>query len=164
MRLIDTLRVSRLLGIAAVAFVAACGDSSVSTAASEDAAGEILVIETGDGAQHEFRVEVAATPEERARGLMFRTELAPDAGMLFQYEIPHRITMWMANTYLPLDMMFIDADGRVINIAERTVPETTTSIPSNGPAIAVLEVNAGTADRLGIARGDLVRHPFFAAP
>ena len=140
--------------------LAACGQS----APAQDADGlvrEPLVIETAAGARHEFRVEIAATPEERSQGLMFRTAMAADAGMLFQYPAPQYITMWMANTILPLDMLFIAADGRILNIAARTVPQSRETIPSAAPAAGVLELNGGSAARLGIAAGDLVRHGFF---
>ena len=93
---------------------------------------------------------------------MFRRKLAPDAGMLFDYKVPQRITMWMKNTYIPLDMLFIGAGGRIVNIAERTVPRSLAAISSDGNAQAVLEVNGGTARRLGIRPGDMVLHPIFS--
>ena len=108
-----------------------------------------------------INTEITETQEEKALGLMFRTSLADDAGMLFFYETPQEVTMWMRNTYIPLDMVFIDRDGRVVNVAERTVPETLDVIPAAAPAVAVLEVPAGTAARLGIRAGARVLHPFF---
>ncbi|MBM3506926.1 MAG: DUF192 domain-containing protein [Alphaproteobacteria bacterium] len=125
-----------------------------------------LFIETASG-RHPFRIEVAVTPEQKATGLMFRRELAPDAGMLFTYEQPQIIQMWMRNTYIPLDMVFVGADGRVINVAERTVPESLTIVPSAAPAVGVVELVGGTAARLRIRPGNRVLHPFFgtaAAP
>ena len=119
-----------------------------------------LMIESGEG-RHAFQVEVAATEKERQVGLMFRRKLASDAGMLFDYLKPQRVAMWMKNTYIPLDMLFIAADGRVVNIAKRTVPHSLASIAAAGRVRAVLEVNAGTTDRLGIKPGDLVRHRLF---
>ena len=119
-----------------------------------------LLIEAA-GRIHSFQVELAATDKERQRGLMFRRKLAPQAGMLFDYVQPQPVAMWMKNTYIPLDMLFISADGRVVNIVRRTVPHSLWSIPSAGPVRAVLEVNAGTADRLGIAPGAQVRHRIF---
>ena len=119
-----------------------------------------LVIESG-GRSHAFTVELAATEKTRRLGLMFRRRLAPDAGMLFDYVRPQPVAMWMKNTYIPLDMLFIAADGRVVNIARRAVPRSLRSIPSAGPVRAVLEVNAGTVDRLGIAPGAQVRHGIF---
>jgi uncharacterized membrane protein (UPF0127 family) len=119
-----------------------------------------LRIETKSGV-HKFTVEMAVSDRQQAQGLMFRRSMAPDAGMLFDYKRPTRITMWMKNTYIPLDMIFIGADGRIINIAQRTVPQSETTIPSRGLALAVLEVNGGTAARLGIKPGDRVIHPIF---
>lgn len=121
---------------------------------------DTLVIESEDG-RHRFAIEIADTPARHARGLMFRRALPRDAGMLFIYDAEAPVTMWMKNTYLPLDMLFIAADGRIINIVERTVPLSTQIISSRGPALAVLEVNGGTASRLAIAVGDRVRHSAF---
>ena len=127
------------------------------TAAQDDItfARSTLQIETAD-AVHEFDIEVAESDEQRARGLMFRNEMAPDAGMLFVYRRDRVLTMWMANTYLPLDMLFIGADGRIVRIAENTIPLSRATISSRKRARAVLELNAGTADRLGINVGDRV--------
>ena len=114
-----------------------------------------LKIETSDGV-HSFDVEVATNDAQRARGLMFRNEMAPDAGMLFLYRRDRILTMWMANTYLPLDMLFIGSDGRIVSIARNTIPLSRTTISSRKRARAVLELNAGTARRLGISAGDRV--------
>ena len=119
-----------------------------------------LTVETAGG-PHAFIVEVATTSEEQATGLMYRRQLAPDAGMLFIYPAGSRVTMWMKNTLIPLDMVFIGAEGRISHIVERTVPLSNELIGSNGPVRAVLELNAGTASRLGIKVGDRVRHPVF---
>jgi uncharacterized protein len=120
-----------------------------------------LVI-VGAGGAHAFKVELAVTDAEKAEGLMFRRELAADAGMLFDMGPgEHAATFWMKNTYIPLDMLFIRADGRIQNIAERTVPQSLDTVPSDGPVRAVLELNGGTAARLGIKPGDMVRHPLF---
>jgi uncharacterized membrane protein (UPF0127 family) len=127
-------------------------------AMAADGAGAPLKVETATGV-HEFKVELARTPSEQAMGLMYRHEMAANAGMLFVYPAGTRVTMWMKNTLIPLDMVFIGADGRVAHIVERTVPESTELIGSNGPVRAVLELNAGTASRLGIKIGDQVRHP-----
>lgn len=115
-----------------------------------------LSIVTAEGRTHLFTVEVVSTPQEMALGLMYRTELAADAGMLFVYPSPRETSFWMQNTYLPLDMLFIDADGVIHHIAERTIPLSTTPVPSRGAAQAVLELNGGTSERLGIAIGDRV--------
>lgn len=120
-----------------------------------------LVIVSGDD-RHAFDVEMAVTPEQRSQGLMFRRALAPDAGMLFDFGKPEqRATMWMRNTYIPLDMLFISGDGRIESIAERTVPFSLETISSRGPVRGVLELNGGTVSRLGIAPGDRIEHPIF---
>lgn len=120
-----------------------------------------LTIETRNGPVS-FVVELAETAERQERGLMFRRELAADAGMLFDFGVSRVLTMWMKNTYLPLDMLFIDAGGIVASIARDTEPMSTTIISSKVPARAVLEINAGAAARLGIRPGDRVDHPIFA--
>lgn len=117
-------------------------------------------IVTANGA-YSFSVEIADTEEERSQGLMFRKDLGEREGMLFFYDREQHISMWMRNTYIPLDMIFIKADGRVHRIAEHTEPFSEEVIGSGAPVLAVLEVNAGTADKLGIRPGDLVRHPRF---
>lgn len=122
---------------------------------------DTLRIETRDGGTHRFTVELATTADERGQGLMYRRELAADHGMLFVYPRPRDVAMWMKNTYLPLDMLFIDAAGRVVRIAEETVPLSREVISSGERVLAVLEVPAGTAERLGLAPGDRVRHPVF---
>ena len=110
-------------------------------------------IETAAGARL-FHVELAETPEQRARGLMFRRSLAPDAGMLFLFPERERPTMWMANTWLPLDMLFVAADGRIVHVFANAVPRSRLTISSPRPARMVLELAGGTARRLGIAPGD----------
>ena len=92
---------------------------------------------------------------------MFRRSLAPDGGMLFIYPTERTISMWMRNTLIPLDMVFIAADGRIVKVAQRTVPMSLATISSGGPAKAVLEVNGGTAARLGLEPGGRVVHPAF---
>ena len=111
---------------------------------------------------HTFAVELAVTPEEQARGLMFRRELPEGQGMLFDFQREQPATFWMKNTYVSLDMIFIRADGRILRIAENTVPLSEALVPSGGPVRAVLEVVAGTARKLGIAPGDRVAHPIFS--
>ncbi len=120
-----------------------------------------LAIETAEGARHTFQVELATDFQQRAQGLMFRRALAPDAGMLFVYPRPRVISMWMKNTLIPLDMLFIAPDGRIVAVIERTVPFSLKSLSSGAPAIGVLEVNGGTAARLGLRPGDRVLHPAF---
>ncbi len=116
---------------------------------------EKLVIITQSGRQ-EFDVELALSDRQQAQGLMFRRFLPTNAGMLFDYRIPTRITMWMKNTFIPLDMIFIGTDGRITNIAQRTVPMSEATISSRGKVRAVLEVNSGTVARLGVQPGDKI--------
>jgi len=109
-----------------------------------------------------FRVEVADTPAARARGLQGRQTLAADAGMLFVSEHPQKTRMWMRNTPIPLDMLFIDAEGRITNIAAQTTPFSLTPIAAATAVTGVLEIPGGSAARLGIRPGDRVIHPAFA--
>lgn len=118
-----------------------------------------LQITTAAGETHEFSVELAILPAQRAQGLMFRDTMAADAGMLFAYTGEARRGMWMANTFIPLDMLFIRGDGTIAFIAENTVPHSRTTISPPMPVNAVLELSAGTSRRLGIAVGDRVVHP-----
>ena len=117
-----------------------------------------LTIESASGS-HKFAVEIATTPAQMEQGLMFRRTLAPDAGMLFVFKTPSQASMWMKNTFIPLDMLFIDPEGRIINIAERRIPESLDTSAAAKPARAVLELNGGTAARLGIKPGDRVLSP-----
>ncbi|MHA4835088.1 DUF192 domain-containing protein [Sphingopyxis sp. MSC1_008] len=103
-----------------------------------------------DGATHKFNVEVARTKEEQARGLMFRTSLPEGGGMLFPFEKPRIASFWMKNTLIPLDMIFIRADGSIDRIAENTIPESIEPVVSGGEVSAVLELSGGTAAKLGI--------------
>ncbi|MCP3469961.1 DUF192 domain-containing protein [Bradyrhizobium sp. CCGUVB1N3] len=121
-----------------------------------------LEIATRNGVQV-FSVEMATTEEEKTTGLMYRKELADGKGMLFDFSPEQEVTMWMKNTYISLDMIFIAADGRILRIAENTEPLSTKIIPSRGLARAVLEVPAGTAQKYGIRPGDRVAHPLFGA-
>ncbi|MEX2642519.1 MAG: DUF192 domain-containing protein [Acetobacterales bacterium] len=120
-----------------------------------------LTIATADGARHEFRIEIARSSAEKNQGLMFRQALAEDAGMLFDWPDRPVATMWMKNTFIPLDMLFIDADGRIVHIARRTVPHSLETVTAGRRVRAVLELRGGTADRRGIAVGDRVIHPIF---
>src|SRR5215469_4389057 len=117
-----------------------------------------IVTKTG---VHVFAVEMATTEEEKTTGLMYRKELADGKGMLFDFSPEQEVSMWMKNTYIPLDMIFIRSDGRILRIAENTEPLSTKIIPSRGLAKGVLEVIAGTAQKYGIAPGDRVAHPLF---
>ena len=142
----------------AMAVLAAC---AVLTGAGVRAASfSTLEIATKSGV-HIFAVEMATTDDEKQKGLMYRRELADGKGMLFDFSPEQQISMWMKNTYISLDMIFIRADGRVLRIAENTEPESTAIISSGGLARGVLEVPAGTAQKYGIAPGDRVSHPLF---
>ena len=110
---------------------------------------------------HTFAVEVADNDAERAKGLMYRRELPEGQGMLFDFHREQQVSFWMQNTYIPLDMVFIRGDGRILRIAENTEPLSTRLIPSGGPVRAVLEVIGGTTRKLGIAPGDRVASPIF---
>ncbi|MGD8976620.1 MAG: DUF192 domain-containing protein [Gammaproteobacteria bacterium] len=118
-----------------------------------------LFVESGDGGRHRFDVRLARTPEQLARGLMFVTEMGEMEGMLFDFGRTRPAGMWMRNTVLPLDMVFVRADGVISNIAARTVPFSRTPILSDGPVRFVLEVHGGTCERLGIQPGDRITHP-----
>jgi uncharacterized protein len=119
-----------------------------------------LEIVTRNGVQV-FSVEMATTEQEKETGLMYRKELADGKGMLFDFSPEQQVSMWMKNTYISLDMIFIRADGRILRIAENTEPMSTRIIPSGGLAKGVLEVIAGTAKKYGIEPGDRVGHPLF---
>jgi uncharacterized protein len=124
---------------------------------------EKLWLSTGAGQETPIDVEMAVDPKEKELGLMFRTELADTQGMLFPYGAPQEVSMWMHNTYIPLDMVFIRADGTVHRIERRAEPLSDRIISSEGPVSAVLELAGGAAERLGLKPGDHVRHPFFKA-
>ncbi|MBY0338672.1 MAG: DUF192 domain-containing protein [Acetobacteraceae bacterium] len=122
---------------------------------------EPLVIVTRDGTRHSFRVEMAVRPEDQMIGMMFRREMADDEGMLFDWGSPRESAMWMRNTLIPLDMVFIAADGRIHRIHERAVPLSLATIESNGPVRATLELKGGIAERLNLRVGDRVLHRSF---
>lgn len=109
------------------------------------------------GKTYKFRVEVAATEENQIRGLMFRTELGPDEGMIFPTDPPRSRSFWMRNTVIPLDIIFIGPDHRILNIHANATPYSLDSRPSNGPASGVLEIAGGRSAELGIGPGDKVK-------
>ncbi len=146
-----------LLGALTGLTVAASGTSEAA-----DMRHETLGLITASGTKT-IDIEIAVTMEEQMRGLMFRTSLADASGMLFPYTPPRELTMWMKNTYIPLDMVFIRADGVVHRIEARTEPLSETVIASGGPMAAVLELAGGAAERLGLKPGDKVDHPLFKA-
>ncbi len=121
---------------------------------------ETLKLLTTQGT-HVIDVEITESPEEKAQGLMFRTRLSDKSGMLFFYETPQEVTMWMRNTYIPLDMVFIRADGVVHRIEAHTVPLSEDIVASRGDVTACLELAGGAAERLGLKPGDRVEHRYF---
>ena len=114
-----------------------------------------LTIRSANG-DHRFSVEVAATPEQQERGLMFRKSLAGNRGMIFPYNPPVEATFWMKNTLIPLDLIFIRSDGTIVRIAANTIPLSLAPVPAGEPVSAVLEIRGGRAAELGISEGDIV--------
>ena len=144
------------LGAAIAVLVTLCVNPAAQAASIQP-----LEIATKSGVRV-FSVEMATTEEEKQTGLMYRKELADGKGMLFDFSPEQQISMWMKNTYISLDMIFIRADGRILRIAENTEPLSTKIISSGGLAKGVLEVAAGTAQKYGIQPGDRVAHPLFS--
>ena len=147
----------RAVALLVIAFAVsvACG------ALPAQAAGEGTLEIVSKTGVHAFTVELATNDDERSRGLMFRKELPEGRGMLFDFSREQPVSFWMHNTFIPLDMIFIRGDGRILHIAENTEPLSDRLIPSGGPVRAVLEVIGGTARKLGIAPGDRVESPIF---
>ena len=133
-------------------------ESGASHAASKKLESLLIRVSGGDV---KFYVEVARTPREQEMGLMFRRNLPKDRGMLFVYPYQSIVKMWMKNTLIPLDMVFINSKGIVREIVERTVPLSLNTISSKEEVLAVLELNGGTSNRIGLKRGDQIFHPFF---
>ncbi len=119
-----------------------------------------LTIETSTGS-HAFQIEIADNEAAREHGLMDRRYMAPNHGMLFEFDRDAPVSFWMKNTYIPLDMIFISPSGIVTRIATDAEPLSERAIPSGGPSIAVLELNGGTAASIELKVGDKVRYPFF---
>ncbi len=130
----------------ALIFLAACSNENS------------LTIITKDGAKHKFSIEIADTEEKRTKGLMFVQELAPNAGMLFDFQEERQVAFWMRNTFIPLDMLFIAADGEIKNIHVNAIPQDPTAIPSDGPVRFVLEIVGGRSVELGISKGDKLEY------
>lgn len=128
-------------------------------AAGQSTAGlqQVILCVTSKSKTHSFTVEVAATSAEQARGLMFRTDLADNAGMIFPFPEPRIASFWMKNTVIPLDIVFVRADGSIESIADNTVPYSTTPVASGAPVVAVLELRGGLTAELGINAGDKVK-------
>ncbi|WAJ30742.1 DUF192 domain-containing protein [Antarcticirhabdus aurantiaca] len=118
---------------------------------------------TTDTGKHEIAVEVADTPETRATGLMNRPSMPEDHGMLFDFDENRDVTMWMKNTLIPLDMLFIDETGKVTRVSTNAQPLSLATIPSGGPVRYVLEINGGAAARYGVKAGDRLAHPIIPA-
>jgi hypothetical protein len=121
---------------------------------------EPLEIVTATG-RVRFVVEIADNDLTRTKGLMHRKSMAPDRGMLFDFKTPREVAFWMRNTYIPLDLIFIQKDGRVLSIARNARPMDDTPIPSGGPVVGVLEIAGGRAAQIGVLPGDRVRHRIF---
>ena len=153
--------------IAALLFAAACTQATSPDDLDEpllrDFGRGTLTISTADGTRHPFTIYVADTPDELSQGLMFVEELPHDAGMLFLFARNRQASMWMKNTVLSLDMLFIRSSGEIESIVENTTPGSLKSVRSEGTVCCVLELNAGTTRRLGIRPGDRVEHPAFKA-
>ena len=152
-----------LAGVGACSPVAASAQAGASTAAVEQRIHPVsglavipLTVDTAKGS-HVFQVEVAATPREQERGLMFRNAMGADEGMIFPMNPPRPAAFWMKNTVIGLDIIFIGADHKVLNIAANVVPYDETPLPSFGEAAGVLELNAGRAAQIGLKAGDTVR-------
>lgn len=145
--------------VRAVGFILALLFAAIPLAACSDE-GQ-LVLRTATGV-HKFTVEVVDTAESRAQGLMFRQELAPDAGMLFDFKEERPVSFWMRNTFIPLDMIFIGADGLVKTVHVNARPHDPTSIPSGVAVRYVLEIPGGRSDEIGLKPGDRVEHPRIA--
>lgn len=152
------MRSSKFRSVAAAFALAAAALLAPTLAQQAVGPREQLLIATKAG-EKEFKVEIADDPRETTIGLMFRRQMADDEGMLFDFGVEQPKSFWMRNTYIPLDMLFIKADGTIESIAERTTPLSEKSVPSKGPVRFVLEINGGLSDNLGIAPGDTVSGP-----
>jgi len=130
-------------------------------AAATPGPSQSLSVVTSAGIRHNFNVELALTGAQQRKGLMNRTEMAADAGMLFFFGDEDERSFWMKNTLIPLDIIFIKKDGTILNIHENAVPHDLTSVKSEGPAAAALELNGGRAAELGIKPGDKIHHLLF---
>lgn len=131
-------------------------------ASAPDFPKDTLVIERAGGTPLTLNVEVATTPEQHAYGLMYRRHLEDNAGMIFLWDVPQPVAMWMKNTLIPLDMLYVAADGRIKNIIAHAEPLNLTALPSDGPVRAVIEVNGGAVEKWGLKAGDRVIYRLFA--
>jgi uncharacterized membrane protein (UPF0127 family) len=149
----------RRLLLLAVLFLPLVYDRSAQAQLERFPTAQLTVI-TANG-PHKFTVEVATTPAQMEQGLMFRRSMAADAGMIFDFKTPTQAAMWMKNTFIPLDMLFVDQQGHIVNIHERAVPQSLDTISAAAPVRAVIELNGGTAEHLGIHSGDRIVFPQF---
>ena len=155
------MSIRRLIVAGLFSLFVSAASCSPSVSSERHAKQDELVILT-DAGERRFSVELADDDEERRIGLMYRTSLPENAGMLFDFGPESAVrSMWMKNTLIPLDMAFIASDGRIVRIAENTTPRSLASIGSGEPVLAVLEVNGGRLAALGVKPGDRVRHPLF---
>lgn len=157
------LLMAALVGSAGVAWVPALADDAEPTQAQPVLPKEPLSIVSASG-KHVFSVELAKTPREQQVGEMFRTQVPADGGMLFPWGAPQQSDMWMENTLVPLDIVFIGPDLRVQSIVENAVPQSLAHISSHGPALATLELAGGVTAKLGIMVGDKVEAASLALP
>ena len=150
-RLLAILLASSTIGLVA------CSDTASNGPVAESGMALVPLTITQGTQTHRFSVEVAATPSEQERGLMMRTSLAPDRGMIFPFNPPKFASFWMKNTLIPLDLLFVRADGSIDHIAENAAPESLEPIVSGGEVAAVLELAGGTSARLGLDESAIVR-------
>ncbi|WP_404404302.1 DUF192 domain-containing protein [Pelagibacterium halotolerans] len=148
----------KIFAFVVAALIVAAGIGWIVTQTSAQASEDTVLIHTGE-ATHAFKVEVVDTDAARARGLMFRQELAPNAGMLFDFLAERPASFWMENTFIPLDMIFARANGEIVRVHANAIPHDRTPIPSGEPVRFVLEIPGGRAAELGIEAGDTLEHP-----
>lgn len=147
------------MALGMIASLAACQPSAsnaVELGQSPAGLEQVPLTITSKGKTHRFKVEIASSDEDQAKGLMFRNQLGPDRGMVFPFNSPRNASFWMRNTLIPLDMIFVRADGSIANIAANTVPYSEEPVSSDGPVKAVLEIAGGRSAELGIEPGDRV--------
>ena len=152
-----------LIGALAAALAAGACAAQDAEAPAPEACREGVIDLRGDWGQARFRVEVADSAEEQARGLMFVEAMPRGEGMLFAYDAPRAVAFWMRNTLIPLDMLFLSPEGVVTRIHEEAVPGDETPIPGGDDVQFVLEINGGLASALGIEEGSQARHPLIGA-
>jgi uncharacterized membrane protein (UPF0127 family) len=155
------LAFAALLSVPAPLFSPAWAQAPEPTGPQPELPNEKLTIIGHGGPEHVFNVEMAVKPEQQITGEMFRTSVPPDGGMLFDWGFPRESQMWMRNTLVPLDMVFINADGTIRSIAENTTPRSLAVIDSRGPVRATLELAGGTTEKLDIRVGDTVKQALF---